>query len=176
MTRTPAQSSPSLSDNSAAVKAVMEQLDACNQQEAARIHKLLARKKGKPGQKDLEKMAGWLDRGLARVQQRQALHKPATFPPDLPVSERVDDIRDAIADHQVVIIAGETGSGKTTQIPKICLNSGRGIRGLIGHTQPRRIAARSLASRISSELGMESGTAVGEQLPVEGCARKREID
>ncbi|CAN0600816.1 unnamed protein product, partial [Ectocarpus sp. 12 AP-2014] len=96
MTRTPTNASSPAPDNAAAVKAIQEQLDACNQQEAARIHKLLARKKGRPDQKDLEKIAGWLDRGLARVQQRQALHKPATFPPDLPVSERVDDIRDAI--------------------------------------------------------------------------------
>jgi len=162
MTRTPP--SPASPDNSAAVKAVMEQLDACNQQEAARIHKLLARKKGKPGQKDLEKMAGWLDRGLARVQQRQALHKPASFPPELPVSERVEDIRNAIEQHQVVIVAGETGSGKTTQIPKICLNSGRGIRGLIGHTQPRRIAARTVAGRIAEELGEQTGQQVGYQV------------
>ncbi|MFL1465557.1 ATP-dependent RNA helicase HrpA [Marinobacter sp. HN1S83] len=170
MSRTPSQSvsatpdKASTPDSKAVVKAIMEQLDACNQQEAARIHKLLARKKGKPGQKDLEKMAGWLDRGLARVQQRQALHKPATFPPDLPVSDRVDDIREAIEKHQVVIIAGETGSGKTTQIPKICLNSGRGIRGLIGHTQPRRLAARSVAGRIAEELGEQTGQQVGYQV------------
>lgn len=164
MTRTPANASSPAPDNTAAVKAIQEQLDACNRQEAARIHKLLARKKGRPDQKDLEKMAGWLDRGLARVQQRQALHKPATFSPDLPVSERVDDIRVAIENHQVVIIAGETGSGKTTQIPKICMNSGRGIRGLIGHTQPRRIAARSVAGRIAEELGEQTGQQVGYQV------------
>ena len=140
MTQAPPEQSTNTPDSKAAVKAIMEQLDACNQLEAARIHKLVARKKGRPGQKDLEKMAQWLDRGQARVTERQALHKPATFPSSLPVSERVDDIREAIEQNQVVIIAGETGSGKTTQIPKICMNSGRGIRGLIGHTQPRRIA------------------------------------
>ncbi|MCW8868721.1 MAG: ATP-dependent RNA helicase HrpA, partial [Marinobacter sp.] len=151
-------------DGEAAVRAMMEQLDACNQQEAARIVKTVARTKGKPGQKDLEKMANWLERGLEKVQQRHALHKPASFPEGLPVSERVDDIREAIENHQVVIIAGETGSGKTTQIPKICMNSGRGIRGLIGHTQPRRIAARSVAARIAEEIGEQTGQQIGYQV------------
>ncbi|WP_417566781.1 ATP-dependent RNA helicase HrpA [Marinobacter sp.] len=151
-------------DGEAAVKAMMEQLDACNQQEAARIVKTIARTKGKPGQNDLEKMANWLERGIEKVQQRHALHKPASFPEGLPVSERVDDIREAIENHQVVIIAGETGSGKTTQIPKICMNSGRGIRGLIGHTQPRRIAARSVAARIAEEIGEQVGQQIGYQV------------
>lgn len=151
-------------DSRVAVKAMMEQLDACNQQEAARIIRTVARTKGKPGQKDLEKMAGWLERGLEKVRQRQALHKPASFPDALPVSDRVDDIREAIEQNQVVIIAGETGSGKTTQIPKICMNSGRGIRGLVGHTQPRRIAARSVAARIAEELGEQVGQQIGYQV------------
>ena len=75
-----------------------------------------------------------------------------SYPPELPVSQRRDDIAAAIRDHQVVIVAGETGSGKTTQLPKICLELGRGADGLIGHTQPRRIAARSVAERIAEEL------------------------
>src|SRR6059058_1218502 len=72
-----------------------------------------------------------------------------------------DEIAAAIRDHQVVIVAGETGSGKTTQLPKICLELGRGIHGLIGHTQPRRIAARSVAARIAHELATPLGAAVG---------------
>jgi len=100
----------------------------------------------------------------ARVLKRQALQKPVTFPEGLPVSERVDDIRQAIENHQVVIIAGETGSGKTTQIPKICLDMGLGIQGLIGHTQPRRIAARTVAGRIAEELGERTGEQVGYQI------------
>ncbi len=84
-----------------------------------------------------------------------------TYPADLPVSQKKDDIAAAIRDHQVVIVAGETGSGKTTQLPKICLELGRGVAGLIGHTQPRRIAARTVADRIASELGTELGTTVG---------------
>src|SRR5918992_1033740 len=88
----------------------------------------------------------------------------ASAPPPpgaLRVSARRDDIAAAIRDHQVVIVAGETGSGKTTQIPKICLELGRGVRGLIGHTQPRRLAARTVAARIAEELGTELGDAVG---------------
>ncbi|MBW4933357.1 ATP-dependent RNA helicase HrpA [Marinobacter sp. F4206] len=151
-------------DGKPAVNALMEQLEACNQQEAARIVKTVARSKGNPGQKDLEKMDRWLQQGLETVQRRRQQHKPASFPEGLPVSERVDDIREAIENHQVVIIAGETGSGKTTQIPKICMNSGRGIRGLIGHTQPRRIAARSVAARIADELGEQVGQQIGYQV------------
>src|ERR1051326_4410211 len=83
------------------------------------------------------------------------------FPESLPVSQRRDDILAAIRDHQVVVVAGETGSGKTTQLPKICLELGRGVRGQIGHTQPRRIAARTVAERIAEELGTELGSTVG---------------
>ncbi|MCD4526727.1 ATP-dependent RNA helicase HrpA [Nocardioides sp. cx-173] len=90
------------------------------------------------------------------------------YPAELPVSQRREDIAAAIRDHQVVIVAGETGSGKTTQLPKICLELGRGQGGpdgkLIGHTQPRRIAARSVAERIAEELGTELGDLVGYQV------------
>jgi len=87
-----------------------------------------------------------------------------TYPEDLPITARKADIAAAIRDHQVVIVAGETGSGKTTQLPKICLELGRGVEGMIGHTQPRRIAARSVAERIAEELHTELGTAVGYQV------------
>ena len=84
-----------------------------------------------------------------------------SFDPALPVSARREEIRGAIERHQVVIVCGETGSGKTTQLPKILLEMGRGSAGLIGHTQPRRIAARSVAARIAEELGSELGAMVG---------------
>ncbi|KYP93498.1 ATP-dependent helicase HrpA, partial [bacteria symbiont BFo2 of Frankliniella occidentalis] len=100
------------------------------------------------------------------AEQRLVTHdasRPATihFPENLPVSQKQQVIADAIASHQVVIIAGETGSGKTTQIPKICLALGRGRQGLIGHTQPRRLAARTVATRIAEELGTTLGGVVG---------------
>ena len=96
-----------------------------------------------------------------RIAARRASVPVISFPPELPVSQRREDLAAAIRDHQVVIIAGETGSGKTTQLPKICLQLGRGITGQIGHTQPRRIAARTVADRIATELKTELGTIVG---------------
>jgi ATP-dependent helicase HrpA len=90
-----------------------------------------------------------------------------SFPPELPISQRHDDIAAAIRDHQVVVVAGETGSGKTTQLPKICLELGRGRGGrdgLIGHTQPRRIAARSVAERLAAETGTTLGEEIGYQV------------
>jgi ATP-dependent helicase HrpA len=102
-------------------------------------------------------------RAATRAAARQAAVANATisYPEELPVSQRRDDIAAAIRDHQVVIVAGETGSGKTTQLPKICLELGRGITGQIGHTQPRRIAARTVAERIAEELGTQLGDIVG---------------
>ena len=98
----------------------------------------------------------------AQAQEARRASVPALrYPAELPVSQRKDEIAAAIRDHQVVIVAGETGSGKTTQLPKICLELGRGVTGQIGHTQPRRIAARTVAERIASELGTELGTTVG---------------
>src|SRR6476620_8240548 len=83
------------------------------------------------------------------------------YPEVLPVSARREDIAAAIRDHQVVVVAGETGSGKTTQLPKICLELGRGVEGMIGHTQPRRIAARAVANRIAQAIETPLGHAVG---------------
>src|ERR1039458_1185007 len=96
-----------------------------------------------------------------RAEARRASVPVLRYPAELPVSQRKDEIAAAIRDHQVVIVAGETGSGKTTQLPKICLELGRGVTGQIGHTQPRRIAARTVAERIASELGTELGATVG---------------
>ncbi|PBC62634.1 ATP-dependent RNA helicase HrpA [Streptomyces sp. Tue6028] len=100
-------------------------------------------------------------KGEARMSERAARIPAVTYPEQLPVSQKRDEIADAIRDHQVVIVAGETGSGKTTQIPKICLDLGRGVRGMIGHTQPRRIAARTVAERVAEELDTPLGEAVG---------------
>jgi ATP-dependent helicase HrpA len=106
-----------------------------------------------------------LDRDFAtaarRVQARRDAVPKITYPPALPVSARRDDLLAAIRENQVVVVAGETGSGKTTQLPKVCLELGRGIRGAIAHTQPRRLAARTVAQRIADELDVDLGEAVG---------------
>ena len=96
--------------------------------------------------------------------QREPWASPISFPDNLPISQRRDEIAKAITDNQVIILAGETGSGKTTQLPKICLSLGYGEKGLIGHTQPRRIAARTVADRIASELKTPLGVGVGYQV------------
>ncbi|WP_209371820.1 ATP-dependent RNA helicase HrpA [Brevibacterium renqingii] len=101
----------------------------------------------------------------ARLKAARAAHPViVTYPEDLPVTGAKDEIAEAIRDNQVVIIAGETGSGKTTQLPKICLELGLGVDGLIGHTQPRRIAARTVAERIAEELGEDLGNTIGYQV------------
>ncbi|HEU5151249.1 MAG TPA: ATP-dependent RNA helicase HrpA [Iamia sp.] len=97
----------------------------------------------------------------ARLARRRARLPVPTYPAELPITERHDELLAAIRDHQVVIVAGETGSGKSTQLPKLCLELGRGVAGLIGHTQPRRVAARTIAERVAEELGTELGDAVG---------------
>jgi ATP-dependent helicase HrpA len=108
-----------------------------------------------------EQLSAEIEKSLKQRQRRLANLPKPQFPDDLPVSNRREDIAAAIAANQVVIIAGETGSGKTTQLPKICLSLGRGVSGLIGCTQPRRIAARTIAMRVSSELESQLGHVVG---------------
>lgn len=102
-----------------------------------------------------------IDLAEQRVNQRRAAIPGIRYPDNLPVSQKKQEIADAIQAHQVVIVAGETGSGKTTQLPKICMELGRGITGLIGHTQPRRLAARTVADRIAEELETTPGGCVG---------------
>lgn len=111
--------------------------------------------------KALQEIGAEIHAATERVALTDAAVPAITYPDALPVTARKDDIAEAIRDNQVVIIAGETGSGKTTQIPKICLELGRGRRGFIGHTQPRRIAARTVAERIASELDQKIGESVG---------------
>ncbi|MGZ4454039.1 MAG: ATP-dependent RNA helicase HrpA, partial [Nocardioides sp.] len=114
-----------------------------------------------PRASTLRRLQREIDDGSLRLLERRAAVPVVRYPSELPVSQARDELLATIRDHQVVIVAGETGSGKTTQLPKICLELGRGIRGTIGHTQPRRIAARTVAERIAQELDSEVGTAVG---------------
>ncbi|MGI8416515.1 MAG: DUF3418 domain-containing protein, partial [Nakamurella sp.] len=110
--------------------------------------------------KSLREITDLVERAERKIANRRAV-VPAISYPDLPVADRAEDLAAVIAANQVVIVAGETGSGKSTQLPKICLQLGRGVRGLIGHTQPRRIAARALAERIAEETGTQLGDAIG---------------
>jgi ATP-dependent helicase HrpA len=116
---------------------------------------------GQPVDKGLAEVEQAMARSQARLAQRRASLPVPEYPEELPVSGKRVTIAAAIEEHQVVVVAGETGSGKTTQLPKICLELGRGVAGTIGHTQPRRIAARSVATRIAEELKSPLGGAVG---------------
>ncbi|WPW30215.1 ATP-dependent RNA helicase HrpA [Streptomyces atratus] len=109
----------------------------------------------------LDEIATEAGKAAERLALRATRMPALSYPEQLPVSQKKDEILEAIRDHQVVIVAGETGSGKTTQIPKICMELGRGVRGMIGHTQPRRIAARTVAERVADELKTPLGEAVG---------------
>ncbi len=127
----------------------------------ARLERQIARLSRHAAPAEIERVARAVAASRERAEARAAAIPRPSFPPELPVSERREEIAEAIRAHPVVIVRGETGSGKTTQLPKICLELGRGARGLIGHTQPRRIAARSVAARIAQELGTRLGEAVG---------------
>ncbi|HBG52252.1 MAG TPA: ATP-dependent helicase, partial [Gammaproteobacteria bacterium] len=109
-------------------------------------------------------LAERVEASRAACAARRARLPALQYPPELPVSGARDELVAAIATHPVVVICGATGSGKTTQIPKLCLEAGRGIRGLIGHTQPRRLAARTVAARLAQELGSPLGEVAGYQV------------
>ncbi|MEO2279145.1 ATP-dependent RNA helicase HrpA [Pseudoalteromonas pernae] len=148
-----------------ASKALYAKLNECLKKDQFILKKRLqgAQKIGDEAKQQsvIAKIANAIDASIqSRATRLAQLPKP-TFPAALPVSEKREDIKEAIANNQVVIVAGETGSGKTTQLPKICLELGRGVEGLIGHTQPRRLAARSVAARIAEELESEIGQTVG---------------
>lgn len=140
-------------------------LNLCYQSDASRIRRRLFKlNKEADSDKKTHQLAQLTEQAQAsfeKVVQRRNARPKITYPENLPVSLMRDEIARAIAGNQVVIIAGETGSGKTTQLPKICLELGLGCRGMIGHTQPRRLAARSVASRVAEELQSPLGDVVG---------------
>lgn len=123
-----------------------------------------AQKANKPFDRSLEKLTKRLGKSVQLREQRLQSVPPIVYPADLPVVGRKDEIKAAIEKHQVIVVCGETGSGKSTQLPKIALELGRGIGGTIGHTQPRRIAARSIATRLADELKCEVGKQVGYRI------------
>ncbi|MFE2815377.1 ATP-dependent RNA helicase HrpA [Streptomyces nigra] len=148
-----------------ALGALAPRLTELSLRDAQRLGRRLegARKIRKPEARAavLAEIEAEIAKGEERVAARRARVPAIGYPEQLPVSQKKDAIAAAIRDHQVVIVAGETGSGKTTQIPKICMELGRGVRGMIGHTQPRRIAARTVAERVAEELDTPLGEAVG---------------
>ena len=119
---------------------------------------------GKPADRSLAKLAAEVDASRGKVAAREAVAVNAGVAAGLPIAEYVEELKAAIDGRQVVIVCGETGSGKSTQLPKVCLQLGRGRRGMIGHTQPRRIAARSIAARLSDEMNCPLGGPVGFQV------------
>ncbi|WP_309323180.1 DEAD/DEAH box helicase, partial [Actinomyces stomatis] len=143
-----------------------DQADRHNNQQGRRASHDRNRRSRRPGRAGGRRRSTWKGYSPEQLAARAAAVPVIVYPEELPVSARREEIATAIAEHQVVIVAGETGSGKTTQLPKICLELGRGVTGMIGHTQPRRIAARSVAERIASELGtpIGSGGVVGYQV------------
>ena len=147
------------------IKHLSTQLNSCMSLDRHGLKRQLDRcrsdlQKGKGSPEQVAGLAAKIDRSISKCNQRRAA-VPVINYPDLPVTAKKDDIAALIQQHQVTIVCGETGSGKTTQLPKICLELGRGVKGLIGHTQPRRIAARTVADRIAEELGQSIGQAVG---------------
>ena len=148
-----------------ALTSLWPRLDALMLRDRQRLQRRLHGAKKIKNPASLQALAEALEQEITAAEQRVAQRIAATpairYPENLPVSQKKQAIADAIRDNQVVIVAGETGSGKTTQLPKICMELGRGIRGLIGHTQPRRLAARTVADRIAAELETSLGGCVG---------------
>ena len=145
----------------AQIDVLRRELDALTLRDAHRLGRRLDALRRGGDLAAVAKLSDEIATAAVRAELRASSVPTISYPEELPISARRADIAAAIRDHQVVVVAGETGSGKTTQLPKICLELGRGVRGLIGHTQPRRLAARTVADRIAEELGTDLGSAVG---------------
>jgi ATP-dependent helicase HrpA len=147
-----------------------QKLDTCQLADVFRLQNTLSKIQcGNLSEKDLASSIAAAAAAIEKSQRACELRRAAipvkiVYPENLPVSARAGEITELLGKHQVLIVAGDTGSGKTTQLPKACLDAGFGVRGLIGHTQPRRLAALSVANRIADELGVEIGIGVGSQI------------
>ena len=138
---------------------LFRQLDTCLTRHRGRLVRQIRKARREPG--SIKKVTEEIERSQALYAERARRLPEPSFGDELPVAKKRDEIADTIRRNQVVILCGETGSGKSTQLPKICLSLGRGVSGMIGHTQPRRIAARSIANRVAEELGESLGRSVG---------------
>ena len=151
----------------ARMAALRESLERCMLRDRAQLAGAVERVARRPAAADpreVDRLTSRLAASVARAEARRVSIPAIAYDDRLPVHLRREEIAAAIAASPVTIVSGATGSGKSTQLPKICLELGRGVRGLIGHTQPRRIAAQALAGRIATELGTESGGLVGYQV------------
>lgn len=152
------------------LNSLQQKLENCQLADRFRLQKMLHRiERGKLSEARRAESIASLEAEIERSQlacelRRVAIPARVHYPEELPVSARAAEIGELLLRHQVLIVAGDTGSGKTTQLPKVCLEAGFGVRGLIGHTQPRRLAALSVSSRIAEELGTEPGKGVGSQI------------
>ncbi|GGJ83884.1 ATP-dependent RNA helicase HrpA [Pseudomonas matsuisoli] len=164
-----------MSDSKPAIASLLKNLD---QAMIADRHRLRRQLHDLQKQPDDAGLAQWLARFQAsceKVEARRQSVPVMRYDDALPIAAKRDEIKAALEKHQVVVIAGETGSGKTTQLPKICLELGRGVHGLIGHTQPRRLAARSVATRVAEEIGTPLGELVGYQVRFEDQSNERSL-
>ena len=164
-----------MTDATPAFDTLHKNLDHAFSADRHRLRRQLHELRKKP---DEAKLAGWLERfqaSAAKVEARRQSVPAIRYDDALPIAAKRDEIKAALEKHQVLVIAGETGSGKTTQLPKICLEIGRGVHGLIGHTQPRRLAARSVATRVAEELGAPLGELVGYQVRFEDQSTERTL-
>ena len=156
-----------MTDQATDFEQLLRNLDQAMQVDRHRLRRQLLESRKAP---DEAQLAQWLERfqaSVARVEARRRSVPVMRYDDALPIAAKRDEIKAALQKHQVLVIAGETGSGKTTQLPKICLEIGRGVHGLIGHTQPRRLAARSVATRVAEEIGTPLGELVGYQVRFE---------
>jgi len=164
-----------MTDATPAFDTLHKNLDQAFSADRHRLRRQLHELRKKP---DESKLGQWLERfqaSVAKVETRRQSVPAIRYDDALPIAAKRDEIKAALEKHQVLVIAGETGSGKTTQLPKICLEIGRGVHGLIGHTQPRRLAARSVATRVAEEIGAPLGELVGYQVRFEDQSTERTL-